>query len=276
MTYCGEQSLSKNDGETAIIASLRCRAWTCPDCAPRRRRQLVAQAAAGKPNKFLTLTVDPAHYADPATAAAALAHAWRLIRLRAIREARRRQDRRPEPAGPAPEGGWPRGSRQRTARQVVAEPDGLQFLAVIERHKSGWPHLHILARARWIGQRWLSLQAADILKSPIVDIRLIQPGRYRYGYVAKYVGKDPARLGTTKRYWASRNYRLTPPHQKPAFPKVWARWHRLDQTYGDLLLHMVIHRWKFETITPTLSIGRRSPPKPTPGEQPGPPPRRQR
>jgi hypothetical protein len=95
-------------------------------------------------------------------------------------------------------------------RQVTLAGDALPFLAVFERHDSGYPHLHIVARAPWIDQNWLSACMIDIADSPIVDVRRAKSKRQVSSYVTKYVGKDSARFHRTKRYWSSRDYCLDP------------------------------------------------------------------
>ena len=50
MGYCGEHTAVKGN------VDVRCKAWTCPECADGRKRQLIAQGIGGTPNKFLTLT----------------------------------------------------------------------------------------------------------------------------------------------------------------------------------------------------------------------------
>jgi hypothetical protein len=82
----------------------------------------------------------------------------------------------------------------------------LSFLAVFERHKSGWPHLHILLRCGYIAQQQLSLLSRAYIGSPVVDIRRIDSGRHAARYIAKYVSKDNIRFETCKRYWKSKDY----------------------------------------------------------------------
>lgn len=145
-----------------------------------RRSQLIANALGGEPNTFITLTLPSSRAADAEQAVKDLARAWRLIRKR---DARRRK------AAPIP------------------------FLAVVERTAAGTPHLHIIARCKWIDQKWLSNVMDELVNAPIVDVRRIDNRGRVSGYVAKYCGKDSAKIGTNKRYWQSRDYNLKP---KPA------------------------------------------------------------
>ena len=145
-----------------------------------RARQLSRQAFLGQPTTFLTLTVNPATGDDPDDRARALAHAWRLLRLRAMR------------------------------RLGVKK---MPFLAVFEKTKAGEPHLHILLRTKYIDQAWLSDQMRDMIEAPIVDIRSVRDADKLASYVAKYIAKDPHRFKGTKRYWSSQDYALPDPDE---------------------------------------------------------------
>lgn len=260
MSYCGEQTLVKDDGRIVEIATLTCRAWTCPDCEPRRRAQLIALAAGGQPNTFITITHRTDDQSQPEQAAHRIAVAWRLVRLRAHREAKRDPNKTPQPSGPAPEGGWPRDHQGRTARQVVLREDKLEFVAVLEPHKSGWPHLHLLARSAWIGQTWLSLQLAQVLGSPVCDIRRIQPGRFKAAYVAKYVGKCTHKFGTCKRYWKSGHYDLRGEPPPLPLPRSTAPPERVSEPAREIRGRYASWGYYFREITPTFSMGSRDPP----------------
>jgi hypothetical protein len=275
MTYCGEQTLVKDDGRAVEAISLRCRAWTCPDCAPIRRRQLMAQAAAGRPDLLITITHRRAADLTPASAAARLSHAWRLVRLRAHREARRDLKARPQPAGPAPPGGWPRNQQGQTPRQTVNGEAPIQFLAIFEEHKSGWPHLHILARAKWIGQLWLSLQLEELIGSPIVHVTRLQDAGRGAAYACKYASKASKRFATSKRYWQSAAYRCGPTWVPKPVPNIMARWERVDRTFHQVVTDLKIRGYHLEFLTLSHAWGypqrnRQSlPPPGGPGPQAG-------
>jgi len=135
----------------------------------------MAKAAAGEPNRFITLTVNPRVGDDPDDRLAKLANAWRNTAKRIKRQ-------------------WPK------------KP--FAYLAIVEATKAGEPHLHILWRGPFIPQRWLSETMGELLESPIVDIRQIRNQREVIRYVAKYVTKAPHHFGTCKRYWSSQNWEL--------------------------------------------------------------------
>lgn len=188
---CGEQTLVNQGCDEARAVTLKCRAWTCPDCAEERSKQLTAAALAGSPNTFLTLTVNPRRGASAPHRARMLAHAWRTL-------------------------------VKRIKRHYGYQT--LPYLCVFEATKSGEPHLHVLCRVKWIDQRWLSRQMKDLIDAPIVDIRRVQSTGKVAAYVSKYLGKAPHRFEGTKRYWSTRDYQVIPwekPEQLPGFSKVW-------------------------------------------------------
>lgn len=158
----------------AIGHALLCKRWTCPTCVAMRCAQLREQAASGNPTTFLTLTSKVIEGKDPALAARELVHAWRMI-------------------------------VQRGRREKLF--DKLPYLAVFEETKQGWPHLHILLRAPFISQRWLSARMEQYAGSPIVDIRKVDSAKHAAWYIAKYVSKAAWRWEGCKRYWSTRDWR---------------------------------------------------------------------
>jgi len=204
---CGEGSLVQQDADAVHAVSLKCRAWTCDACQPDRQRQLKAKAFAGVPTLFLTLTVNPAWGRSPEDRAKALTQSWAKIAKRA--KARYGYKRLP-------------------------------YLWVFEATKRGEPHLHILARAPWIDQRWLSAQMRELMNAPVVDVRRADnPGRVS-SYVCKYVGKEPMRFGSNKRYFATRDWELEDYEPEPAPLAIDGAWlldsaplHCLRRQYED-------------------------------------------
>lgn len=172
---CSESTIVNLGNDQGRAVTLHCRSWSCEICHPRRCRELMALAHSGKPNTFITLTVDPSRGSSAETRAAALVAAWRLVLKRAKK------------------------------RYSYAK---VPFLAVFEATRRGEPHLHILCRVPWIDQRWLSDQMADLIGAPIVDIRRVRSKAKIAAYVAKYVGKAPHRFKGTKRYWRTQDWQL--------------------------------------------------------------------
>lgn len=147
---------------------------------------------SGKPTKFLTLTIKD-RPVSPAEQALLLSDALRKLIKR-----------------------WKRHKRG-------AE---IEYCAVFEPHpSSGRPHLHIMLRAPYTRQQWLSRQMTDLLDSPIVDIRAITDRRKVARYVAKYITKSNTRFGSAKRYWCSKKYELDKPEPSRGDDLWGSGWH---------------------------------------------------
>lgn len=216
MTLCRCSCAVKRDEDGIHAYALRCKSWSCPDCGPYRQRRLIAQGIGGKPNTFVTLTISRSEWPDPELAAVALAHAWRIVRLRAMREAARNVKKRKYPTGACPPGGWDLNDQGFVPKKVVTGPEKLAFLAVFERTKAGWPHLHILIRSRWIDHKWLRAQMLDTMRSPIVSIERLHDMHKGAIYCAKYCSKALTKFLFCKRYWCSQNYELRPEYSREA------------------------------------------------------------
>lgn len=175
MSLCTEWTLRKYLPEERQAKPLYCRSWECPICAPRRQKQLVAQALAGEPTRFLTLTVSPETGETPEDCHRVLMHAWDVF-------------------------------VKRVRRRFAGKP--FEYLWTVEATKRGQPHLHVLLRCDFLPKAWISACFAELARAPIVDIELIDSVNKAAAYVAKYVAKKPARFGNSKRYFASRGYEL--------------------------------------------------------------------
>lgn len=180
MAFCESNCILVQYDEGVKINPLKCRRWTCPTCHPTRCARLRSEAYRGVPNTFITLTVNPTLYKDHHERARRLKAAWTRVRRKAIK-------------------GW--------------DNKNIPFLAVFEETETGEPHLHILARSKWIPQDWLSKELEAEIGAPIVDIRRIHSRKKAARYVAKYVGKAPEKFQGTKRYWRSLDYMKLPPKE---------------------------------------------------------------
>ncbi len=188
---CSEASIVKRGWDGYQAVTLYCRSWSCPICAPRRKNQLIALAKSGNPDTFITLTVNPDHGSSPEERARELADAWRRI-VRMVK-----------------------------AKYGYAE---IPYFCVFEATKKGEPHLHILARVKWISQKWLSKQMARLMGAPVVDIRRVRNKSKLAFYLAKYMGKDPHRFATCKRYWQTRGWEVEkyePREPRGVWPDKW-------------------------------------------------------
>lgn len=174
---CRAFSLVGSNGHETVIQRLNCGSWNCPSCRRHNTRKLIRRATGGRPDRLLTLTVNPAAFENPDDAAQKLKEAWRRAR---------QEMRRQRPNAPIP------------------------MLAVWERTKRGWPHLHVLIRGYRVPRRWLSDYLGRRIASPIVDVRRLTSIRQAVNYVTKYVAKNPTKFEGCKRYWSNTAYCPTP------------------------------------------------------------------
>lgn len=206
MTICREWSIVKYSPEHRHVRPLYCRSWNCDICQPKRRAQLMANAASGNPNRFLTLTVNPRIGSDPADRLRKLARAWRV----AVQRLRR-----------------------------LYGNDAINYLAIVEETKQGEPHLHILLRSRYIPQKLISSIMAELIDSPIIDIRAIKSVKQVVHYIAKYIAKAPKQFGSSKRYWSSRTWELgerpTKQPRDPSEPRWEVEMRTLERILDDWL-----------------------------------------
>lgn len=172
---------------------VRCKRWSCDVCREINRRRVIALAKTGHPTAMLTLTVSSAAYATPDDAARDLKRALVALRKRIARA-------------------WP--------------GEKMPFLAVFERHESGFPHLHLLIRARFLPVNRLREMWRGITQhSWNVNIKAIKtPGML--AYAAKYIGKDLAAFANCKRWWRSHDFTVDKPNadELRRQRQGWNRW----------------------------------------------------
>lgn len=223
---CSKSStIIKQVGSKVTVFRGSCRSWSCRECAPLRRKQLIREALDGKPNRFITLTVNPHWFNSPEERAAKLAKAWRLT----VAAYRHR---------------WP----NRT----------IEYLAVFEATKLGEPHLHIVSRGDFMAQKWLSGQMRKRMGAPIVDIRAIKKASDVAKYVTKYISKRSIKFGTCKRYWRSSGYLAISPAKARKLRNVGAifyiyRWSHVSYQQKVLdrgLSYTIIRPGQFEFDLP--------------------------
>ena len=150
-----------------------CRQWSCPYCGPKRTKQLCTAIARARPNRFLTLTAG-------------------------------------RPAGRTPREVWDDTRRMvpELIRHLRKEYGPIEYCRVLEAHKSGYPHYHLLARAPWIDQQGLSRAWESLTDAFIVDIRKVDPDRRVDKYIAKYLTKTTSVPFTARRVTSSRGFFL--------------------------------------------------------------------
>lgn len=245
---CAQFLLRKRDVPETEVLPLPCRSWNCQYCAPQRRRQLMAQAAAGEPNKLLTLTVNVAHGETPAERRDLLHEAWRNLVKRIGRqfalEPARRWSLKTSRRTPEKESAI----RRITAKTLAKEVQSVPYFAFLEKTKRGEPHLHILLRLPFVPQDWISEQMADLARSPVVWIEAIKGAKHAVAYVTKYVTKAPAQWGNKKRYWRSRNWMI---NQSDQDERPWRKADNVEvlrTSWASYSQQKVSQRWTFEYL----------------------------
>lgn len=132
---------------------------------------------------MLTLTLDPAHHRNPWSAARALkVQTTKLLRYLRARYSSER----------------------------------LEWLWVMEEHKSGWPHAHVLMRGPYVPWQVIRAHWRGLTGAEVTDIRSLTRPRQGGSYVAKYVTKAPDPFGLGRTYWKSAGFLTEPmrPTQK--------------------------------------------------------------
>lgn len=167
--------------ELYAYAATYCKTWKCEECGPKKaariRRFIAAAAREHGLNRFLTLTLDPKRVEPGVDHVAYLRDTWRKFRV----------------------------YLKRRHGQTVT------FIAVMEAHKSGVPHLHVLVD-RYIHQKWISNAWSALGGGRIVHIERVKNLGGMGRYLGKYLTKEmllSARHGV-RRYTTSRNIHLGP------------------------------------------------------------------
>lgn len=226
--YCGQWTRIGELTDQTLVVPLRCRSWACPTCGPRNKRRLLKRMSSVPVTTLITLTCSRRFYTSPDAAFRALSAAVPLL----VKRIHRR---------------WP------------AAP--FQYLLVWERTKAGWPHAHLLARAPYIPQPWLSRTWAELTRSPVVDIRRVHTAHGATHYVAKYLAKDPQAPSPMKRYRASQAFFPEPGGLLGRRPSVGGVWHTLYQPWPIALLFYPTILYTIEhTPHGTIICTPRSPP----------------
>lgn len=173
-TVCAGWSIVNDLSDNRRAICMYCQRWSCTTCQPRRHKRLIAEVFSGRPERWMTLTIDARRPETALEAFDALRKAFNDL-------------------------------QKRIRRRYPAKR--FEYVAVAEATKLGNPHLHIAFRGPWIDQKWLSEQMNDLIGSPICDVRWLHGKKQTMSYICKYVGKAPHQFGTHKRYWFSRAYR---------------------------------------------------------------------
>lgn len=195
---CRNFGLAQHNPDRVDLLEPACRAWSCPDCGPRRKREFEALVYAGEPTKFLTLTIKRTADGHPVDACTLLLKGWNSLLKRLKR---------------------------------LHGKSNVQFVWVIEGTKAGWPHLHIALRMPFTHYKLLGKWWQEITGSKIVDIRRPHTPQQMAQYLSKYLSKKPVKFGNHKRYHSSTNWAPGFKEKKEKKLRVFgdARWQRVRE-----------------------------------------------
>lgn len=187
MPICNELTAVNGDEFEGQVSMLRCKRWSCPICAPENAKRVRVLCARGNPNKFMTLTINSDDFDCPHEAA-------RFLKASMV--------------------------KFRRALEASLGIKKLPFLCVFEKHKSGYPHLHLAIRTKYLPWQVLRGIWKRITGAHRIDIRKIDTTGQLYFYMTKYMTKSLEAFEGCKRWWRSHNYDEAPDDE---FDNPWAR-----------------------------------------------------
>ncbi len=133
---------------------LPCKQWSCRFCCEDKIRRLSRRVESAKPNRLLTLTVDPSLWKDPRDAFD--------------------------------------GTRRQVSELIKAlrlKWGSIEYLRVTELTKGGWPHYHMLVRSGYLPQPVVKAAWQQLTGAQIVDLRRVKNRFQTYIYLVKYLTK---------------------------------------------------------------------------------------
>ena len=162
---CGRWTMVGHSAEKVAHSRFRCKSYTCAICGPRKlrrvRKAIVRHAVAKDLYRFVTLTLDPKKLPPGLTVQQMVVYlraCWSKMRV----------------------------SIQRRLSRTTGK--SLVFIAVVELHASGVPHLHVLVDSyfpqAWVSQAWQAVGGGQIVDIRAVEIRRVS------AYLSKYITKE--------------------------------------------------------------------------------------
>lgn len=148
------------------LFALGCRKWACNICGPRKRQILIRRITKASPTKFVTLSC--LHVDGPENQLKTLTKALpKLI------------------------------------KKIRTHIGAIEYLRALEYCNDGYPHYHLLARVKFIEQKWLSEQWAALTGARVVDIRKA------HGRSTKYVAKYMSKATGTENTWIRQQFAVS-------------------------------------------------------------------
>lgn len=154
-----------------ILYALPCKRWSCRVCAQKKINTLSHQTAKARPNRLLTLTVNPALYHNQREAFDATRKQVPIL-----------------------------------IRRLRKQFGEIEYLRVTEATQRGYPHYHLMLRSRFIPHSVVKKLWAQMTGATIVDIRQVKKTFSCYKYLVKYLSKIHDLEWTERHVSLSRNF----------------------------------------------------------------------
>lgn len=158
---------------------LPCKQWSCRFCCEDKIRRLSKRVEGAKPNRLLTLTVDPGLWQSPRDAFD--------------------------------------GTRRQVSELVKGlrpKWGEIEYLRVTELTRGGWPHYHMLVRSSFLPQPVVKAKWGELTGAQIVDLRHVKNRFQTYTYLVKYLTKMHKIAWTERHVSYSRKFFLEPKPDK--------------------------------------------------------------
>lgn len=97
-------------------------------------------------------------------------------------------------------------------RRLRRRHGDIEYLKVLEQHKNGFPHWHMVVRSGYIPFTAIRDEWKALTGNLIVDVRKIKDQKGVYFYIVKYLGKQSICKFTKRRVSWSKNF--FPPKEK--------------------------------------------------------------
>ena len=137
-----------------VIRALPCNQWSCRWCIRIKKGRIIRKVTDAKPNRLLTLTINPSLYESP----------------REAFDATRRQ-------------------LPRLFHSLRATYDSIEYFRVVEVTRRGWPHYHCCVRSNYLPHHDVKATWERLTGATIVDLRQIKKTSQAVTYIVKYLSK---------------------------------------------------------------------------------------
>lgn len=170
-----------------MLYAVPCKRWSCRVCAEKKIKKLSMQVEKARPNRLLTLTVNPPLFSSPRNAFDGTRKQVPLL-----------------------------------IRKLRTKYGEVEYLRVTEATQRGWPHYHLLIRSDYIPQPVVKDLWNSMTGARIVDLRQVKKSFSAYRYLVKYLSKLHNLEWTERHVSLSRNF--APPDQfEPQDPEQTAQ-----------------------------------------------------